>query len=117
MLAVILASACVAGVSLLPRVLIQHACVLAAAFPLAILVTVLLNQLGTAIVSSLKGVFPTNPTVQATHAISSIGIVTFMDVSLVALYLMVCYGSTVMLRRLVDTVRILKVSRRRLLNF
>ncbi|KEG14448.1 hypothetical protein DQ04_00461020 [Trypanosoma grayi] len=97
-----------------------HASVAVALLPLAALVTLGFGLLAQKLVEYIhdvaqSGVLPPFLSYAALRARPIEGqSVTLLDIQLVAILLLLSYAATVVLRRLVDIVRLLKISRRRL---
>lgn len=98
---------------------INHALVAVALLLVSAIVSFLATQLTTSWASVVHEVgndlpSPIREVLLAVRPLSNVGILTLLDVLCVAIMFFAAYCVTVVLRRLIETVRILKVSRRRL---
>ena len=96
----------------------RHAYVATALFPASALLCLVLGQIGPSLAAQLQAVGatvggPIGGLLSDVRPLSNIGVVTLLDVECMTFFLLSCYGSMIVLRHLVDMVRILKVSRRR----
>ncbi|CBH13364.1 hypothetical protein, conserved [Trypanosoma brucei gambiense DAL972] len=98
-----------------------HSCVAAALVPLAVLVaigiSIALDQCILYLHEAARSSIPQPPPLR--HALlqlkpDSLMTLSFLDVQIVAIFLFVSYGLQILLYHLVDIVRYLKISRRRL---
>jgi hypothetical protein len=96
----------------------KHFYTLAAALPAAALLCFVLSQAGPGLVGQLHQLGAAVGGIvegfsQLARPLSNIGVVTLLDVECMTLFVVCCYGVSVVLHHLVDIARILKVSRRR----
>lgn len=94
---------------------LKHLCVAAAFFPICTLVSLMLQVIAQTLHDSMLEFADTIPglhLLRYANPLSGVGQVTLLDVELMVLLFLVVYGTTVILHRMVDIVRLLKVARR-----
>jgi hypothetical protein len=101
-----------------PPLALKHVYTVIASLPAAALLCFILAHTGPGLSTQLAGVGasvggPIEGIFRLARPLSNIGVVTLLDVECMTLFILCCYGVSIVLHHLVDIVRILKVSRRR----